>query len=518
MRRNRIPKFRLYMVGACLLLSWAALLIRLYQIQILEGERLEVFAESQGTRRQPLLAPRGTVYDRHGYPLAFSVSSSSSFEPKLSMIPESRNRQFPLNGLTGRIIGLVDYRGIGTEGVEARFDEILRGRDGRAVFPVVGNGSISPYEPAVIEERPKAGSSIVLTIDTVYQGLAQKEAHDLRESSAAQWAGILIMDPDTGEILAAATAPDFNPESPPSGGTSSHFLWSYSFEPGSSFKIVTFAAALESGSFTEDSQIDAENGEWYVFGRTWHDTHPMGVVPLSEIVAHSSNIGAVKLGSGVGKDFFFETARKLGFGQISSTDLHAEVSGSLRKPRRSVSLAAMSMGHEVMVTPVQLLNAYCCIGNSGRLIQPCLVRFVEGGDDFESIGIRQSVTPRNARILSRLLTGVVDHGTGKRAAHPLIPVAGKTGTAQKADPGGAGYRPGAYISTFAGFFPVDNPVVAILVIVDEPRNGTYGGEICAPAFRRVMDSLLSAPGGCLYPELASLLSQAPAAGSSVTDI
>lgn len=514
MNSNRIPLLRLYLVWTILLVCWAALLARLIQIQIVEGEKLEVFAESQGTRRQSLVAPRGAIYDRHGYPLAFTISSTASFEPKLSMIPDTRKRYFPLNGLTGRIIGLVDYNGTGIEGIEARFDEVLRGRDGRAVFPVVGNGSISPYEPAVVEETPHAGSDIFLTIDVVYQGLAQMKANYLRESTGAKWAGILIMDPHSGEILAAATAPDYDPYAPPSGGTSSHFLWSYSFEPGSSFKIVTFTAALESGLINEDSEIDAENGTWVSFGRSWHDTHPMGKAPLPDIIAYSSNIGAAKLGTGVGAEFFLETAKKLGFGQISSTDLHAEASGILRKPQRPVSLAAMSMGHEVMVTPIQLLNAYCCIGNRGQLMQPCLVRSIKGGHDFEPIRIRQAVSPHVAEIMSRLLTGVVQHGTGQHAAHPLISVAGKTGTAQKADPDGKGYQPGSYVSTFAGFFPAKSPLVSILVIVDEPRNGMYGGEICAPVFRSIMDALLSAPGGCLYPEFAALLSQAPEAGLS----
>jgi cell division protein FtsI/penicillin-binding protein 2 len=221
----------------------------------------------------------------------------------------------------------------------------------------------------------------------------------------------------------------------------------------------------------------------------------------------------MKLAIRAGSDAFYAKARALGFGQKSGAELHAEVGGRLPRPtrRNHVSLAGMAIGHEVLVTPIQLLNAYCCVANGGLLFQPTLIQSTTDGGKVVPIPVRRALVRSDADKVIELLEGVVRSGTGVRAAHPGISVAGKTGTAQKADPGGVGYRAGAYISTFAGFFPSEHPAAAMLVIVDEPQGQYYAGTVCAPVFRRVVDLLLASPGGCLYPTLAASLSTAPLA-------
>jgi cell division protein FtsI/penicillin-binding protein 2 len=228
-------------------------------------------------------------------------------------------------------------------------------------------------------------------------------------------------------------------------------------------------------------------------------------------VAKSSNIAAAKLGIAVGASDFTRFARAMGFAEKTSPHLGAEAPGYLQQPdpRRRSTLAAMAMGQGLSVTGVQLLNAFCCIANGGQLMEPLLAYGVDG---VAPTPVRRAISPSTSQTLAGLLRGVVDGGTGAAARHPSVAVAGKTGTAQVAGRGGVGYVEGSYIATFAGFFPVDSPEVAILVIAAEPRGSYYGGQICAPVFRRMVDLMIGAPGGCLYPVLASGLSAAPLNG------
>ncbi len=510
-----MAKRRAVLVMACCILGWLVLEARFFQIQIVESRMLSRLAVAHWRKIEVVEARRGTVVDRHGLPLACSVALST--HTKRCAPPGGRlyRRVFPMGPLVGRVLGFVNYKGMGLEGVERRFDALLRGRDGMVVLPRVGNGGVSPYEPVIVEERPTPGEDLRLTLDAIYQGLAQMEARHLVVQSSAKWAGVLLMKPSTGEILAAAVVPPFDPSRPDPGSSSANQLWSYQFEPGSSFKLVVMTAALQHQVVSAQTTTDCENGVWHSDGRNWHDTHPMGKVPYYEAIAQSSNIAAAKLSQQVGADRFFNTAWALGFGQSAGVDLPAETDGFLIRPSRSVSLSAMSMGHEVMVTAVQLLNAYCCVANRGELVQPFLVRRLDDCREASPVVVRQALSPKTARIATELLRGVVDHGTGKQAKHPLLDVAGKTGTAQKAAPGGGGYLPGAYVSTFVGFFPADNPVAAMLIIVDEPQEIYYAGQLCAPAFRRMTDHLLVASGGSLYPELAAMLSTAPRVETTV---
>jgi cell division protein FtsI (penicillin-binding protein 3) len=492
-------------------LAWFLVLLKLFHIQVLESERFREMAINQENMALIVEAQRGEILDRHGLPLASSVAAYPHDLEHSQWGSPRFNRVFTYGDVASKIVGLVGYDGRGVEGVEARYDPILRGSAGRILRPLMGSGQVCTARPTTIEELGTPGERVVLTIDGIYQSLAQIEAESLLTRAGAQWTGILIMNPISGEILAAASAPTFDPTAVAPGKTLANPLWSFAFEPGSSFKIVALAAALERNIADLDSLVDCEEGRWVHGGRPWHDTKPIGVVPFRKAVAKSSNIAVAKLAIQVGGDALYSKARALGFGQPTGAELHAEVSGSIRRPtvRNYVSTAAMAIGHEVLVTPIQLLNASCCIANNGLLVQPTLVRSTSEGGGVGSVTIRRALSPRVAARLRELLEGVVRYGTGKSANHPLITVAGKTGTAQKASPRGGGYQDGRYVSTFVGFFPSQSPRVAMLVIADEPTNQYYGGTVCAPVFRRMMDLMLASPGGCLYPELSAALSTAP---------
>ncbi len=493
------------------IVAWSIVQLKLFQIQIVTSEVLKEMAWKQENKVLDIEARRGTIYDRHGSTMASSVpmpSKAGSLEGRGLLM---HRRMFPYREIMGRIVGMVGYDGRGQEGIEAKFDEFLRGRDGRMTRPLMGSGHVCTVRPARIEEVDSPGDELRLTIDSIYQTLAQVEAAALQKQSNAKWAGILLMRPATGEILAAATSPAFDPDNPEQYGSSANPLWSNAFEPGSSFKIVALAAALEEGVVDKESIIDCENGIWDSGRRKWHDTEPIGKVTLAEAVARSSNIAAVKLGIDVGWEMLVAKARSFGFGQTIGAGLHAEAAGFIPNPtkRRPVSVAAVAIGHEVAVTGLQLLNAYCAVANGGRLVQPRLTLGDSESGEADVIPMRPALSRSDAERLTELLEGVVREGTGTNAQHPLLSVAGKTGTAQKADSGGGGYRSGAYVSTFVGFFPSEKPAAAMLIVVDEPEGAYYASTVCAPVFKRMLDRILASPGGCLYPELAAALSSTP---------
>ncbi len=491
----------------CLLLVEA----RLVQVQLVKSGELARYVVDD--RTEPLAAQRGAIRDRHELPLAVSTLSA---RPERDLVARGPyDRVYPFGDAAAMVTGIVGRsfpRGfVGREGIERGYESILGGTDGQVRYIVTGSGQFCKFEPLRIDRLPEPGMSVSLTIDALYQGLAYAEAEALRARVGARWTGILIMRPSTGEILAAATSPSVDPGRFPAEATTTNPLWTKQFEPGSSFKIVVLAAALEEGLVTPESTIDCENGRWVTPARTWHDTSPLGVVDLRTAVAKSSNIAAAKLGVQLEAHEFVAWAKRFGFGVVTSAHLDAEVPGYLPEPgphQRSV-VGAMAIGQGVSVTAVQLLNAFCCIANGGVLMQPLLAK---ANGVVEPTTVHRVMAPSTAATLTELLRGVVERGTGTAARHPRVAVAGKTGTALCTRTGGVGYLRGTYVATFAGFFPAEAPEVAILVVASEPKKGFYGGSICAPVFRRLTDLMIGAPGGCLYPALAAVLSAAPRCG------
>jgi cell division protein FtsI (penicillin-binding protein 3) len=341
--------------------------------------------------------------------------------------------------------------------------------------------------------------SVVLTIDKTLQYIVEQELAAQMAISKPKSGTVVVQDPHTGEILAMATAPSFNPnmwgipghtEGPE---TLKNPAVEKVIEPGSTFKIVTAAAALEEQLVRPTDLIDCENGKWQIAGRTIHDHEKDSVIPFTTVLAHSSNIGTAKLAIKMGQNNLYRFSRAFGFGIPSGVGLPGDGAGILRSPQqwKAGSLATISFGQEVGVTVVQMVNAFSVIANGGTLLEPRLFKGIidEKGDyrEWETRRtIRKVISGKTVATMRKILQEVVDNGTGKAAAVSGITVAGKTGTAQKIDPKTRQYSPNRYLASFCGFAPVDRPRLVIGVFLDEPATNYWGGSEAAPLFSRIV--------------------------------
>ncbi|MBA7588124.1 Stage V sporulation protein D [subsurface metagenome] len=269
-------------------------------------------------------------------------------------------------------------------------------------------------------------------------------------------------------------------------------------EPGSTFKVVAFAEALESGLVHEDDMIDCENRQYRVAGKTFHDDHELGIVPVRDVLIHSSNIGTLKIAAKIGKFKLYERARMMGFGSVTGIDFPSETTGDIPNPRgwNKLSLPTISFGQGVAVSPLQIALSYASIANGGLLLRPRVIKEVTGKDGrsgrtYEKQVIRRSMTEETAGRLEELLFQTVEEGTGKLAAIPNVRIAGKTGTAQRIREGFKGYDKYQYISSFVGFISDRDPKIVCLVMIDSPRGGYYGSQIAAPVFKRIINRALN---------------------------
>ena len=545
MKNNNFDK-RIKIFFAIGVLCFLCLEIRLIYIQIFEHKKLNSMANRQHLETTELLANRGTIYDKRGNKLAFSINllnvyaipkiikNSNEVIEKLSStlnidkgelyakfknaklflvkeginekelkairkakfngidIAEESKRFYPLNTLACHILGFVGKDNKGLEGLELNCDNILRGekgfaiieRDGlkREVFLDVQKGNAA-----------QSGHDIHLTIDNVIQHIAERELQKCASTYNAKAGMILVMNPKTGEILALANYPNYNPNEFGSF-SSEHFrnrMVVDVFEPGSTFKIVTAGAALEENLITEDSKINCENGTFKIYDREIHDHEKYGWLTFREVMTYSSNIGFVKVGMMLGSKKIFEYARNFNFGNLTFIDLPGESKGVLRKSKEwtKASIAAIPFGQEVSITQIQLACAYASIANNGVMMEPHVIKKItdsQGKTISEPLPkkVRTVVSEKTAKRLQKLLEEVVKNGTGKAGAINKISVAGKTGTAQKIDITTRKYSEYRYVSSFIGFFPVEDPQVLISVIIDEPKGGYWGGYIAAPVFSK----------------------------------
>ena len=328
------------------------------------------------------------------------------------------------------------------------------------------------------------------------------------EETKAESASAIVVDPATGEILALANAPTFDPSTRYNSSASESFARRNraimdAYEPGSVFKVVTYSAALEEGVVSPEDKIFCGNGQITLGSRVIHDSHPLGELTIREAFAKSSNVAAIKVSMKLGKDKFSEYVSRFGFGQKTNIELPAETAGivhSLKdnektgKPASLSRMASMAMGHEVGVTAIQAVSALAAIANKGTWIQPHLVRKIVSGDAGQRVlwesrpQKRTVVSPETAEKIRSMLVGVVEEGTGKRARLADYDVAGKTGTAQKII--GGKYSQSAYIASFAGFVPASNPRYAIIVVLDNPRGAHQGGQVAAPVFNEIASAAL----------------------------
>jgi len=405
-------------------------------------------------------------------------------------------RVYPKGKLASHILGFVGLDNQALEGLELQYDRYLSTRGGKVFFERDASGRI--LSSGV--DKEVRGNNIVLTIDEGLQGIVEREI----EKAIAKWkavaASAIMMDPFTGEILALANWPSYDPNNP---GKASNFekrnrAITDCYEPGSTFKIVVGIGALEENIVRPDTLFDVSKGGIEVGTKTIHDVHKHGTLTFKEVIQKSSNVGSIMIGMRLGKERIYKYAKLLGIGEKTGIDLPGEVSGWIRPPERwsGTSLGAIPIGQEVAVTPLQILRAYSAIANGGFLIKPHIVSEVTSPEDqliysFTDNKMKQIISAKTAGIFKEILKSVVEGGTGENASIEGDEVAGKTGTAQRIDPKTKRYSKEKYVSSFVGFVPADKPMFSLIVVIYEPKGQIYGGVVAAPVFRDIANQALS---------------------------
>jgi len=408
-------------------------------------------------------------------------------------------RIYPNGSMLCHVIGFTDFDHKGIQGVEASMEDYLHGQDGyRFIEHNRAGQEIVLYRGQ--ERAPRNGYQVNLTLDLNLQNIVENEIDAAMREYNPQKATIILMRPDTGEILAMANRPhyDLNERADAKPEEMKNRAIIDMMEPGSTFKIVTAAAALNEKRVRPDTTIFCENGLWNYGGRALHDHHGYGEISVQDILVKSSNIGAAKLALSVGEQKFYEYIRRFGFGERTGIELPGEIPGVIRPPTSwsKISITRIPMGHEVGVTPLQMTVGMAAIANGGKLVTPRVVKSItkangETVSTFTPTVLRQVISPETAQQIGNALRGVVsDRGTAASAAVPGFTIAGKTGTAQKVDPKG-GYEHGKYVVSFSGYMPAEHPQFVALVTLDDAKTKTpelnYGGTVAAPIFSRIAE-------------------------------
>ncbi|MBN2359403.1 MAG: transpeptidase family protein [Deltaproteobacteria bacterium] len=551
-RTGGLKRGRVLVVELAVLLCLTTVLARAVQIQVLHGARLRAMAQEQYLKEMEISAPRGSIYDRNGRALAVSVGVESIYVnpgqldrsrlvelaaatgqkpaalqkklegrksfawvkrqarppeieavrrlelPGVHFTSESK-RFYPNRELAAHVLGFVGLDGAGLAGLELKYDASLRGRT--VEIGVLRDAHGRPLSTGdILPVTSMEGDNIQLTIDAAIQQLVEDRLAAAVAQCNAASGSVLVIEPETGAILALANVPTFNPND-----INRHRLAaernrviSDVFEPGSTLKPIVIAAAIEQKVVSPDEQIFCEEGVIAVGRHRIRDTHPHGLLDLSDIIAKSSNIGALKVGTRLGAGRLHRALCEFGFGEKTGIELPGEVSGMLAEPGRwsKARLATVSFGQGIAVTAMQLASAVNVIANGGTAGRPYLVERVVSRDG--TVRFQHEPEPRvvtsteTARAVAAMMERVVAAGgTGTNAAISGIRVAGKTGTAQKVDPVSGGYSADKRLSSFVGFAPVEAPRVLALVVIDEPQGVTYGGVVAAPVFREIVRGTLS---------------------------
>lgn len=407
------------------------------------------------------------------------------------------SRVYPQKTLAAQAIGFTGIDGNGLEGLEFYFDNQLKGSNGNSIIlkDALGQGFDAEKNPDNYN-----GNNLVLTIDQAVQYMTETALKEAVVDSSAKSGIAMVMVPKTGAILAMAHYPSLNPNSFTKFDKQ---LWrnraiTDPFEPGSTMKIFTAAAAIEHGNCKPDTIFYCENGEYKVGRDIIHDTHPYGWLTVKDIIKYSSNIGAYKIVKKIGPETLYKTLKDFGFGEKTGINCPGETSGFLSsyKNWRNIDVGAISFGQGISASPLQLISATSAIANDGLLMKPYIVQAISDHNGktiqrFEPTPVRQAISSKSADTVKNILMAVTTReGTGFNATLDGYTVCGKTGTAQKVDKTGK-YARGKYISSFIGFAPVEDPEIAILVIVDEPRKNHYGGIVAAPAFKKIAQETLT---------------------------
>ncbi|MGZ3459060.1 MAG: penicillin-binding protein [Archangium sp.] len=521
-------------------------------LQVVERDKLRGLAQDQYVRQIEIPAHRGDIFDRRGTPLAQSVDVDSIWVDP-SMLPDERQasralarvlkvdadelqarlsrakrfawvkrqvtpreveavtalglpglgftkepkRFYPQKELGAHVVGMVGLDGHGLEGLELAFEDELSGQNSRlsGFRDAKGRKLLVTGAPDAIERQ---GASVTLTLDRHLQYVAEKALGHAVEESKAVAGMALVLDPKTGELLAVANHPRFNPNTPEqeAHGSIRDRAALDAFEPGSTMKAFVIASALEQKVIKPEDSFFCENGAWTLGRNTIHDTHPHGWLTPQGILQHSSNIGAAKVAQQLGRERLVKAYHDFGFGERSGLGLPGEGRGSIPFPKADVSLATQAFGQGMTATAVQMAAAWGALANGGLLMRPYLVSKVVDPDgvvllENRPTEVRQVISPQTARrVVSMLESVVTKEGTAPKAAMDDYRVAGKTGTAQKADPVARGYSD-KRLASFVGMVPAENPRVVILVIVDEPKTDVYGGLVAAPAFKEIATAAMA---------------------------
>src|SRR5271169_278714 len=547
----KTPNRRLYILAAVLFLWVVAVLARLVDLQVIKYQSFLNLASRQHGRTIDVDPRRGTIYDRNGGELAMSIDVDSVFavpseipdqettaqilatvlnldaQELLAHLRSQKNfawvkrkldaetservrnlnlrgiyfrkepmRFYPKRDLAAQTIGYVGVDDEGLGGIELKFDDDLRGMPGREMIFVDARRKWYGR----VERQPDPGQNLVLTLDVTIQYIAEKELERAMEETKAVAGTVVVQNPKTGEILALANRPTFNPNifnSVPKEALKNRAV-SDVYEPGSVFKTVTYSAAIEQKVVTPEDHVDCQGGSITIFGMTIHDAHKMGVLTIAEAYAHSSDVAAVKTGMKLGDVRFDDYIRSYGFGAQTGIELPGESRG-LKKPLNrwsKVSIGAMSMGQEIGVTAVQVVSMVSTIANDGVYTPP---RIVAGALPpnaapkpvvFHPAQQHRVISTMTAVQMKKMMEGVVLYGTARRAILDGYTVAGKTGTAQKVDPTTGAYSKTKYVASFVGFAPVNNPAVTIAVILDSAQGLHQGGQVSAPVFKRIAQQVL----------------------------
>jgi Cell division protein FtsI/penicillin-binding protein 2 len=414
----------------------------------------------------------------------------------IGFVDESK-RFYPNGDSACHLIGSVNIDNKGQEGLESLYNEYLKGQEG---FLVATQDAKRKLLHSYREDflAPKNGYNLILTIDEVIQNIAERELYKMYDKYNAKGASIVVMDPKNGDILALANFPNFDLNNPAKRQTDSvrNRALNDFFEPGSVFKVVTASGILEENAVGLNDKFDCENGAWKTGRRTLHDHRPHGVMTFREVIEMSSNIGTVKAAMIMGSEKMHKYMKLFGFYEKTGIDLPGEVLGMNRPFSRwdNTSMLAMPMGQEVTSTVIQLAAAISVIADNGFIVRPRIVKRIENDEgkvikEFPAQVKRKVISPTTAYRMRKLLMGAVESGTGKKAKVEDYSTGGKTGTAQKVEPGGI-YSHDKFMASFIGFAPVEKPVIAVAVCVDEPHPVYFGGDVSAPVFKNVVDESL----------------------------
>ncbi|TKJ35380.1 penicillin-binding protein [bacterium (candidate division B38) B3_B38] len=533
---------------------WMGLILwRLVSLQVYQRDRLAQRGKIQRERTIKLNPKRGRIYDRNGKELAVNVEMTSIYalptevtnpsqtasklakvlpvkrsilekrlrsnksfvwiERKVEPEPTQQIRELKLPGigflkedkryypqgkLASHVIGFAGVDSQGLNGLEHLYDREIRGESGMELTLI--DAKRRDFLPeGITRKEATSGNDIVVNIDAIIQYIAEKELAETVRTTGAKGGSVVIMNPRSGEVLAIANQPDYDPNNFARYSESSWRNRAVTdiYEPGSTFKILLLAMALEEKVVGLDDHFYCGEGGIEVAGSYIRDHKPYGVLSTKQIIEYSSNVGAIIIGSRIGKQKLYHHVQRYGFGKKTRIDLPGE-SGGIVLPFRKwsgVSVGSISIGQEICVTPLQLLTIASAIANEGYVMKPRVVKKVlsrrgELLNEFSPSPVRRIISPQTAQQLLNIMIAVVERGTGTAAKLPGYIIAGKTGTAQKFDPVAQRYGPDKYVASFIGFLPANDPVIAMIVVIDEPQGSYYGGEVAAPLFKEIAQQLV----------------------------